>query len=359
MLLSVLRCSLLLLLSITTFSCGWSGDQVGDIRPVRNREEVIDTSRLSSPDGGLYCGYRDSKGNLWFGTRGRGVFRYDSTGFVQLTLSDGLASNDISAISEDQEGHIWFGVPDGACMYDGNSFKHIPVPWTDTSSVWLDQVYPVVNPNQVMSILADDEGGIWLGTNGAGVYRYDGQSFEHYLDQCGKVYQDGLQHNIILSMTADHDCNIWFSSLSHGGVSKYDGNTFTHYISELNDDFIRVIFCDREGVIWIGTHGNNDGGVDRFDGEHFRAFHKTEDGFQHNNVKSIYQDSSGRYWMGSGTTELALFDGEHFRSFLGPEGESFTRVHFILDGPGGDIWFGGIDGLWRYDGNNTESMTRP
>ncbi|MFH1860947.1 MAG: two-component regulator propeller domain-containing protein [bacterium] len=37
----------------------------------------------------------DSKYNLWFGTRKRGVSRYNGQGFKNFTTKDGLASNSV------------------------------------------------------------------------------------------------------------------------------------------------------------------------------------------------------------------------------------------------------------------------
>jgi ligand-binding sensor domain-containing protein len=295
---------------------------------------------------------------LWFGSRGNGVYRFDGTTFTNYTEKEGLCNNDISCIAEDREGKLWFGTPGGLCHYDGKTFSHLAIPYTDTSSVWLDQVYPVVNPNQVMSVLQDRQGYLWIGTNGAGAYRYDGKEFTQFLSDVGKVYDDGQQHNIILSIVEDLSGNIWFTSLSHGGVSRYDGASFTHFRDELSDDFIRVIFCDRKGNLWIGTHGNHNGGLDLFDGRKFSAFHKTDDGFSHNNVRWIFEDQSGDLWLGSGTSYLSIFDGAHFKAFTARDGRKFDKILFIVGDQNGNIWFGGQNGLWKYNGESVIDMTR-
>ncbi|MCB0640737.1 MAG: hypothetical protein KDC44_03820, partial [Phaeodactylibacter sp.] len=157
-------------------------------------------------------------------------------------------------------------------------------------------------------------------------------------------------------MLEDQKGNLWFSSLSHAGVSRYDGAAFTHFTHELSDDFVRVVFEDKKGNIWIGTHGNHAGGLDRFDGTHFTAFHKTNDGMSNNNVRWIYEDASGRLWLGSGITALSLFDGQHFSVFEAPDGRQFDRILFVLEDAEGDIWFGGLEGLWRFDGAEVWDM---
>lgn len=70
------------------------------------------------------CSLLDKSGNLWFGTTGKGVYRYNAAtaDFTNFTTSDGLSDNFVSAIIEDKAGNIWFGTTKGVCRYDGKSF---------------------------------------------------------------------------------------------------------------------------------------------------------------------------------------------------------------------------------------------
>lgn len=310
------------------------------------------------PEAGFGCGFKDSKGVMWFGSRGNGVYKYDGRSFIHYTKEDGLTDNNISCIAEDGDGNLLFGTSNGICRFDRITFSHLAIPQSDTSSFWLDKVYPIVNPNQVMSILEDKNQVLWIGTNGAGVYRYHNNEFSQYLSQVGKVYEDSLQHNIVLSIIEDLSGNIWFTSLSHAGVSRFDGESFTHFKTEdgLSDNFVRTSYCDRAGNIWIGTHGNRKGGIDRYDGETFTNYWKTDDGFSHNNVLSIMEDRAGTLWMGSGVTNLTTFDGKRFKEFRSSEGHVYGRIFFVVEDAAHNIWFGGHEGLWKFDGKTVFSM---
>lgn len=314
--------------------------------------------KISLPENGFYCGFLDSKGNMWFGSRGSGVFKFDGKSFTNFTKRNGLCENDISCISEDSKGNLWFGTTQGVCRFNGKEFSNLEIPQSDTSSLWLDKVYPVVNPNQVMSILEDNDGNLWFGTNGAGVYRYDGNSFNQYLSKIGKVYEDGQQHNIVLSSVKDLKGNLWFTSLSHGGVSVYDGKQFRQYTDELSDTFVRTAFCDSKGNIWIGTHGSRSGGIDKFNGKEFTAFHKTNDGFSHNNVHWFHEDKSGKIWVASGINELATFDGQHFQKFKDKMGRNYDKIQFIISDSLNNLWFGNRYGLWKHENNEVIKMTQ-
>ena len=339
-------------------SCTGQGNQKkNDANSITINPDIGET-KFPLPENGFYCGLLDSKGNLWFGSRGNGVFKLEGNSYLNYTKEKELCSDDITCISEDKKGNLWFGTTNGVCRFNGKDFESIEIPQSETSSVWLDKVYPIVNPNQVMSILEDKEGNLWFGTNGAGVYRYDGESFTQHLSKIGKIYEDGQQHNIVLSIVEDLKGKLWFTSLSHGGVSVYDGKEFKHYTNELSDDFIRIAYCDSKGNILIGTHGNHNGGLDLYDWKNFKTFYKTNDGLSTNNVRSIFEDNEGQFWIGSGNSPLSIFNGKNFRVFKGNEGQEYDRIIFILEDAKHNIWFGNKNGLWKFDGKNVVEMTQ-
>ena len=55
----------------------------------------------------------DKTGNLWFGTDGGGVSRYDGKSFSTFTTAQGLANNSVRSITEDKTGNLWFGTYGG------------------------------------------------------------------------------------------------------------------------------------------------------------------------------------------------------------------------------------------------------
>ncbi len=299
----------------------------------------------------IKSGFTDSEGDLWFSTH-QGVLRYDGTSFTHLSTKDGLTDDQVTSIMQDRSGNMWFGTPDGLCRFDGESFTHVPIPYNEISGSWLDQVYPLVNPNQVMSMLQDRHGVFWIGTNGAGAYRYDGKVFTSFLADHGQLQPDALYHNVIPSVTEDSGGNIWFTSLSHGGVSRFDGSIMRHFTAEdgLSDDMMRSAYSDKSGNVWLGSNGNREGGLDRFDGAGFTNFHLA-DGLSSANVTSIFEDSTGKLWVSSQLGSLCTFDGETFTPFTTGEGQTFDDINFILEDAGANVWFGGNHGqLFRYDG---------
>ena len=74
-------------------------------------------------------------GDLWFGSNGGGIYRYDGISFINYTKENGLNSNKIFSMIEDQNYDLWFGTADGLLRYDGKSSKHVPIPYSDTTGV--------------------------------------------------------------------------------------------------------------------------------------------------------------------------------------------------------------------------------
>ena len=62
--------------------------------------------------------FQDSKGNLWFGTIGEGVVRYDVKTLTYFSNPDGFYSNSVFSINEDKNGNMWFGTDQGLYKYD-------------------------------------------------------------------------------------------------------------------------------------------------------------------------------------------------------------------------------------------------
>jgi len=175
----------------------------------------------------------DRQGNIWFGRDGYGACMYDGKSFRHFTKKDGLPSNNVQAIQEDRQGNIWFGCrvaerdnPDpkrrtgngGLCRYDGHTIRQYPG-WEGLSK------------NDIYSIFTDKAGNIWIGANGVGVYRYDGESFKIFkgTDRMDLTYGFGVQR-----ILEDKNGRLWVGF--SGGLFRLDGTTIVHVSA---DDLMR------------------------------------------------------------------------------------------------------------------------
>ncbi len=80
-----------------------------------------------SPNGTLehvFTIAEDSNGNIWFGDRDAGIWKYDGNSLKNFTVKDGLSNDRALAIYEDKTGTLWFGMHDGSIyIFNGKTFE--------------------------------------------------------------------------------------------------------------------------------------------------------------------------------------------------------------------------------------------
>ena len=105
----------------------------------------------------------DSRGNLWVGTTGQGLWRVRATAgneqplIEMATMQTGLSSNTVTALLEDRDGTIWVGTMLGL---------HGLTP---------QQLTPLASGTLVRAVLPDADGSMWVGTtSGLQQFRHEG-----------------------------------------------------------------------------------------------------------------------------------------------------------------------------------------
>lgn len=263
------------------------------------------TNKVSSAR--FFSVLEDRKGNFWFASIGSGVYYYDGKSFQNFTTKDGLANDRVTTIYEDKTGTIWFGSEGGTSRYDGKSFRNLKI--NEAPSVTpADSVHISVyqNPlpedhrmhNDVNSIIEDKTGKLWFGTRGNATV-YDGKTFTTITNKDGKPFIN------VRSIIKDKKGNIWLGG--YDGLWRYDGSTFTNF----TQNFIGYIYEDKKGNIWTSSaRANNQG------------------------------------WVLSRYDEKSLTD----KNPTITEITSKPMIFGILEDDKGSIWFGALDGVYRYDG---------
>jgi ligand-binding sensor domain-containing protein len=100
----------------------------------------------------IYTILQDTKGNVWFGTDGNGLVKYDGDTFRFFDESSGIGDDVVYSITEDENGEIWFSTSSsGLYSYDGNSFKN----YTTTDGLSSQNILSVACQGQHVFILTD------------------------------------------------------------------------------------------------------------------------------------------------------------------------------------------------------------
>lgn len=142
-----------------------SASNVGTAKPRKNEPPGVQSTSNSDEQLSPFVRrvFQDRSGNLWFGTNGDGVVRYDGDVLEYFSITEGLGGVAVRGIVQDKEGNIWFGTEGGITKYDGKSFTN----FTEKDGL---------ANNDVWSIVIDSKGIIWIGTL-QGVSRFDGKQF--------------------------------------------------------------------------------------------------------------------------------------------------------------------------------------
>lgn len=299
----------------------------------------------------VHCGLQDKAGNLWFGTTGEGVYRYDGNSFTQFTVKDGLTSNTIWSVLEDKTGKIWLGTANGICCYDGKKMLSVSIASGNTKS-----------PGNVWSMLETKNGTILFGTDD-GVYCYDGKVFSSFLDTPGLKNENGLTLKNVQCMFEDKDGKLWFGSgpLAFEGVCLYDGKSLTGFKPE-NEGWIRTISEDKqENLLFVTRHK----GLISLDGKITSGCPEPAE-LKKDLLNAAFTDSKGNTWYGSDyvsdndVTKGGVWKsaGNSFIGFAKDAGLENTAAFLFLEDRSGNIWIGTRNtGLYRYDGSSFTSFS--
>ncbi|PWK72509.1 two component regulator with propeller domain [Mucilaginibacter oryzae] len=269
----------------------------------------------------------DRKGNLWFTSVGSGVYHYDGKSFRNFTTRDGLASDRVTCIYEDKAGNIWFGTEGGATRYDGKSFKNLkmtgatPVAKSDSMHISAyDHPIPENSwmHNDVNAIIEDKNGRFWFATRGY-TRMYDGKTLVTVTNSEGKPLAN------VRSMIKDKKGNIWLGG--HNGLQRYDGHTFTNFTRK----FVGFVYEDRKGNIWTSSESADNPNM-----------------------------ALSGYGVKTPAWALSRYDGNTLNDKKPTVTEIANKpmIFGILEDDKGNIWFGAMDGVYRYDGKTVKDFKK-
>jgi len=97
----------------------------------------------------------DPNGNVWNGTWGGGLSRFDGQQWRNFTTKDGLPSNHIFMLNSDSEGRLWIGSSAGLSLFNPQTEQF-------TTYTTADGLFS----NNVFSIAKGSDGSRWIGSYG-------------------------------------------------------------------------------------------------------------------------------------------------------------------------------------------------
>lgn len=296
-----------------------------------------------------------------------------------LGIDDGLSQGAVFAVAQDPTGFLWLGTYDGLNRYDGRRFdvfrRDARAPASLSSSevqallyrpdaLWvgtaagLDRVDPATGrvrrvplpgtdgPTWVTSLAEDAQGTVWVGTDGAGLFR---------VTPGGVVRADVQLPSLrVWSIGPDGSGGLWVGTnegLSHLPARR-SSDTPPRSRTSLPGAFVISLLPDPEGGhLWAGTLG----GLFRVDPATGASRRVALGGAAEPRVYALLRHE-GDLWVGT-SDGLFLVDPGTLRARPfpaappAPYGLRGQRVRSLFVDARGSVWIGtGYDGAYRYDG---------
>ncbi len=276
----------------------------------------------------------------------------DQGAYEEFDKKNPLNNFKINASLTDNEGNIWIGTEgDGAFLKKKGENRWLYL--NDREDF---------NGNKIKSIALAQNNEVWLSTTLRGVYRYLPKSdeFKNYSTRTPLAENPQKQSfpDNVQSILPDSKGRVWLI-MPGSGISFLENGT----LHLLKDERIKNVefTClteDSEGLIWFGSSGF---GAFSYDGRSFQNF-TTNEGLLSNYIKTAGVDSAKNIWFGS-SNGLTKYDTESklFRVFGENEGLIDVEISpnsYFLDRQG-NSWFGTNKGALQYDASKDNYNEKP
>ncbi|MGN8057726.1 hybrid sensor histidine kinase/response regulator transcription factor [Pedobacter sp. 22163] len=323
--------------------------------------------------------FEDNRGMLWVGTR-KGLYRYNPIKDT-FHLIDETGEKDISTISVDVKGRVWFIANNTLLRYDIHSKKindftgeqyggatSLTITregdiWVSTAQGYLQKygmdsdghkVYSTFDGTSsplskwIEKIKDTGDGHIIIGTSNDGVKLFS--ITDHTTKQLPMRNTDGT--NVFARDFLQRSPEEYWIASESGifiyniRTKKYDQlrNKINDFYT-ISDNAVYTITRDKEGGIWCGTYF---GGLSYYP-QQYTSFDKFYPGSAGNNLKGnavreILQDKNGKLWIGSEDAGLNRFDPKTgiFHNFIPQDdgqGISHSNIHGLAV-KGNRLWIG-------------------
>ena len=304
------------------------------------------------------CVYIDRQGIYWLGMLAGGVNKYDKNltlfNLVNCNVFDekGLNAPIVSAFAEDAKGDLFVGTEGGGLsLFNSKTrlFQHLGIRSKRHRGTDIT----------VMALGKDAKNQIAIGTFGDGLFIYDPISQQYQQLLQGSNIND-LNSSFIFCVKKDHQGNLWIGTNGDGiNVLDKENKVIARYTPnpKLPNDFtlpingyIRDIEEDRQGNIWIATHGGGMAVLARGSGK-FRIYNTRNSNLPNDKVLALHLDRLGNIWVGTlgGGVSVYMPNSGRFINFSETSGLQNNTVYEILEDQNGLVWVSTNKGISSID----------
>lgn len=392
----------------------WIGSQAGLSRFdgyefVTFQHRAGDESSLQ--DNWISSLYQDEAGILWVGTNSGSLARFDpnTARFVSYRAPSGTLGEDLRTIHA-RDGKLWLGSSRGLACFDPKTgeFESFAATVPELSRVainaisddgneglWLgtDQGLRHFSPSkpgliplpsgrpppdggaEVLSLLRESSGRLWIGTTDHGLLRYEPDHDESRLFRHDPGDAGSLSGNTITALAADEEDILWIGTMQ-GGLNRLNRATgrAEHYRNDqedpnsLSENRISALLIDQGGTLWVSTWNRGVNLLDRFSPGFYtyRARPGRPASLSSDQIYSVSRDRTGALWLGTIGGGLNRLDPStsRVRTYRhdpqDPDSLSSDVVRATYVDRSGTVWAGTQQGLDRLnqDGRGFHHVAR-
>ncbi|MEQ8265328.1 two-component regulator propeller domain-containing protein [Pseudohaliea sp.] len=294
-----------------------------------------------------------SDGSIWIATINGGLNRFDPTSrkfesFFASSASNSPISNDIYSVYADTQGGIWIGYEGAISHLDPRtmSYRHLVYEQDLGRSLGL-----------VTSFAENEAGDIWVSTTEAGLLQIDSR-LEIKRRQVLESTGTSASRRIQPSQVAFNGDELWVGTLSNGlfmletGSGKLTQYTSSKGLTRLPSDTVYDIYFDDQSNLWIGT--NSGLAILNSKRTEIQIYSSEDSNLPAARITSIAQTRDGTYWIGT-FFGLSKARRSYFTKYTEENfGLSNASVNAFAMTGDGSIWVGTDDGLNRLTPESNE-----